>query len=194
MGIIEKTYKHVIPTPKGFFDSFRKKYSNRSLPDDWYDSRGWTQTVLEIFEEIGLDLGYKPRREYLNLDMIYAARHDDISLIAVAIEHENGNLDDVIDDELRKLMDVKAHLKVLMFYPGMPVICEDEVVLAEIIDKIRSVNLRILEEKYLIITPVIKKKDKVYAEAVEVFAVSVSPDGKWEDLGSFAVEYKGKVS
>lgn len=126
--------------------------------------------------------------------MVWAVRHEDISLITVAIEHENGGLDDVIDDELQKLMDVKAHLKVLMFYPSMPIVVEDEVLCDEIIEKIRSANIKIPEESYVMITPVVKKKDEVYAEAIEVFGCSIAPDGKWEDLGSFAVDYEGKIS
>lgn len=194
MGIIEKTYKHVNPTTKEFFNSFREKYSTRILPDSWQDNSAWTKKVMQMFEEMGREFGYRPRREYLYIDMIWAARHEDISLITVAIEHDNGGLSDIIDDELQKLMDVKAHLKVLMFYPGMPVVAENEVIFPEIIEKIRSVKIRIPGERYLMITPVAKKRDKIHIEAIEVFACSISPDGKWEDLGSFAVDYKGKMS
>lgn len=86
MAIIEKTYKHVIPTAKEFFDSFGKKYSTRLLPDDWNANTAWTKTVLKIFEEMGRELKYRLRTEYLDIDMTWTIRHEDLSMIAVAIE------------------------------------------------------------------------------------------------------------
>lgn len=126
MGVIEKTYKYNIPTPIEFFESFRKKYSACTFPSKWDDNTAWTETIFRIFGEMGRGFAYRPRREYLDIDMIWAVRLDDISTITVAIEHDNGDLGDVIDDELQKLMDVKAHLKVLMFYPGKPIVLETE--------------------------------------------------------------------
>lgn len=153
------------------------------MPDDWNDNKAWTKTVVQIFEEIGRELGYGPRTEYLDIVMTWAVRHEDISAIIAAIEHENGDLSDVIDDELQKLMDVKAYLKVLMFYPRMPVVLGKEAQLPQIMEKVQSANIKTSEEKNLVITPVIKRGQLGHAEFIEVFHARLiqTENGKiWE--------------
>jgi len=194
LTIIEKTYKHVVPSAREFVKSFQEKYSKSVFPENWNDNPAWTKLIFDIFGEMGRGFGYKPRKEYLDIDMVWAIRHQDVSAIAVALEHDNGDLNDVIDDELQKLLDTKAYLKVLMFYPGMPIISENEVLFPEVVEKIKSARMTNPEESYLLITPVLHKDKDSQPTAIEVFAYSFSPSGKWEDLGSFSIDYKGKAS
>lgn len=82
--VIERTYKHVIPTPEKFFNAFREKYSSYPLPIDWDDNKAWTPAMLDMFAKIGRDFGYKPRKEWLSIDQVWEIRHDDLSLQALA--------------------------------------------------------------------------------------------------------------
>jgi hypothetical protein len=193
MEAIKKSYEYRIPRPVDFFESFHKKYSVCRFPSSWNANTAWTETIFRLFGEMGRDFAYRPRREYLDIDMTWSVRLDDISLITVAIEHDNGDLGDVIDDELQKLMDVKARLKVLMFYPGKPLVLEDKIQFPEVVDKIRSAHIKSPDERYLLITPVIQKADKTHAKGIEVFACAFSPDGDWGNLKSFSVPYNGKI-
>ena len=188
--IIEKTYKYTVPTPNELFEIFKGKLSKATLPDSWSASAPWTTVILEIFNEIGANLGFMPTKEYLRLDQTWEIRHPDLSTIVLALEHENTDqVEDILDDELRKLLDVKALLKVLIFYPSVPAIAlEGESTYPQIQKKIRSAKIRNPDEKYIIITPVYLRPDSL----IEVSACLFDSDGNAEDLGSFQVKYASK--
>jgi hypothetical protein len=97
------------------------------------------------------------------------------------MEHENdAGVEEILDDELQKLMDVKAMLKVLVFYPSVPVFfeAEQDFPYPEIIERIRSARIKNNEESYIIITPSFNESQGF----VEVFACTISPDGKCKSL------------
>jgi hypothetical protein len=111
--IIEKVYKYTIPTPQELFQRFQEKFSKATLPDSWQVSEPWTNTVLAIFDEIGRNLGYTPRKEYFRLDQTWEIRLPDISTIVLALKYENTDrVEEILDDELQKLLDVKACARV----------------------------------------------------------------------------------
>ena len=188
--VIEKKYKYTIPTPNEFFKMFQEKLSKATLPDSWEASAQWTTTILGIFHEIGRNLGFKPGKEYLRLDQTWEIRHPDISTIVLALEHENTDrVEEILDDELRKLLDVKASLKVLVFYPSVPaMVYEEEFTIPEIQEKIRSAKIKNPDERYIIVTPVYIKPQSI----IEVSACSLDSEGKAEDLGSFQIKYAPK--
>ena len=189
MDIIEKSYKYSIPSANEFYELFKEKYSKSALPS-WDNSAEWTKAMLDIFEEMGKSFGYRPEREYLGLDLTWAIRHEDMSVISVAIEHENGDLKDVIDDELQKLMDVKAYLKVLMFDPGVPIVSGKEILLPEIPEKISSSKISLSKEEYLVITPVLLKDKDKNPISISVSACSFDQAGNRKELPSFDVQYR----
>jgi hypothetical protein len=111
--IIEKVYKYTIPTPQELFQRFQEKFSKATLPDSWQVSEPWTNTVLAIFDEIGRNLGYTQRKEYFRLDQTWEIRLPDISTIVLALKYENTDrVEEILDDELQKLLDVKACARV----------------------------------------------------------------------------------
>jgi len=187
--VIEKTYKYTIPTPQELFDSFRSEFSGTTLPDSWEASTPWTNTILNIFGEIGRSLGFMPIKEYLRLDQTWEIRHPDISTIVLALEHENtSDLGEILNDELQKLLDVKAFLKVLVFYPPIPVtVVEDEFSFPDIQEKIRSAEIKNPDERYIVVGIT-----RIGRGALEVNGCSINPDGKAEELGSFQVKYTSK--
>jgi hypothetical protein len=196
---IEKVYKYNIPEPSELFEIFKEKFSKAILPDSWNVSVPWTHTILGIFNEIGHDMGYFPRKEYLRLDQTWEIRLPDISSIVLALESENADsVEAILEDELQKLIDVKAFLKVLIFYPGVPVMMQKEEVegqlqeewstFPEIQKRIRSAKIKNSEEKYVIITPVYVPNSSI----IEVSACSFDAEGKGKDLGDFQVKYVSK--
>jgi len=189
--VIQRTYKYTIPTPNELFKMFQERLSKAAeLPDDWEASAQWTYTILGIFDDIGRSLGFKPKKEYLRLDQTWEIRHPDISTIVLALEHENTDrVEDILDDELQKLIDVKALLKVLIFYPNVPVMVEKgESTYPQMQEKIQSAKIRNPDERYIVITPVYIKPQSI----IEVSACSFDSEGKAEDLGSFQIKYASK--
>jgi len=187
--VIEKTYKYTIPTPKELFDSFCFEFSKATLPDSWEDSTPWTYTILNIFGGIGRSFGFTPRKEYLRLDQTWEIRHPDISTIVLALEHESvADIGEILDDELQKLLDVKAFRKVLVFYPTIPAtVAEDEFSFPEIQEKIRSAEIKYPDESYIVVSIT-----RISDDALEVNGCSLNPDGKAEELGTFQVKYTSK--
>ena len=188
--VIERTYRHKIPTPKELFESFRVEFCKRTLPDSWTASTPWTHLILGIFDGIGRSFGYVPRREYLRLDQTWEIRHSDISLIALALEYENTyDLNDIINDELQKLLDVKAFLKVLVFCPTVSVLMDQDMfIYPEVQEKIRSAKIKHPHERYIIMSLVNARGEA----ALEVSGCTFDPEGKGEDLGAFQVAFTSK--
>lgn len=185
--VIEKTYKYTVPTPNQLFELFQEKLSKTTLPDNWRSSEPWTTTILGLFGEIGRDLGFTPRKEYLRLDQTWEIRLPDISTIIFALEYENTqNVEDILDDELQKLMDIKALLKVLVFYPLVPAMMyEGEFTIPEIQDKIKSARIKNAEEKYVIMNLLYVEPQSI----IEVIATVFDSAGKGEELGTFQLSY-----
>jgi hypothetical protein len=188
--VIEKAYKYTIPTPQELFQMFQEKFSKATLPDSWQVSEPWTNIVLTIFDEIGRNMGYTPRKEYLRLDQTWEIRLPDISLIVLALEYENtGDVREILDDELQKLIDIKAFLKVLIFYPIIPAMMyEGEFMITEIQEKIQSAKIKNPDERYVVISPIYVKPQSI----IEVSACSFDSGGKGEELGSFQISYTSK--
>jgi hypothetical protein len=186
--------KYTMPTPKELFESFQVEFRKGKLPDSWYDPPSWTTFMLGIFNDIGQNYGYTQneiKTEYLRLDQTWEIRHPGVSVLTFALEHENtSKVSDILDDELQKLLDVKALLKVLVFYPEVPVIPDNgQLTYPEIHEKICSTQIKHSDEKYVIMSGVYSK-----AGFLEVFACSLDSDGKAEDLGSIQVTYTSRTS
>jgi len=188
--VIERTYKYTLPTPKEVFESFRDAFSNTALPESWQASPPWTMTVLGLFNQIGRNLGYLPRKEWLRLDQTWEIRHSDISVIVLALEHENTpDVEELLDDELQKLLDIKAFLKVLVFYPMIPMFMEEgEFIFPNVQEKIRSAKIKNPDERYVIMGIVYVSREGI----IEVSATCFDSEGKGEELGSFQVKYSSK--
>ena len=187
--IIKRTYKYIIPTPEELFERFKIELTKRSqfLPESWTASKPWTSLILDIFDKIGRYFGFTPRTEYLRLDQTWEIRFSDLSEIVLALEHENTyRVDDILNDELQKLLDIKAYLKVLVFYPEIPVHMQGNYfIYPEIQEKIRSCKIKIDDEIYIIISLVNVRNEGL----LEVSACSFDAEGNGKDLGAFQVKY-----
>ena len=185
-----------IPTPKELFERFKVEFLDGTPPDSWKDNIPWTDFMLGIFDSIGRSLGYETRPrpghgEYLKLDQIWEIRQPDTEVIVLALEHENRDqMEVLLDDELQKLIDVKAYLKVLIFYPKIPLPVVPDYggfTYPEIQEKIRSAQIRFSDEKYVFINIIYYVED-----LLDVTGCSIDSDGKAEELGWFQVKYTPK--
>lgn len=188
--VIKKTIEYKIPKPNELFAMFKERFSKDILPDSWQALAPWTSMVLGIFDEIGRSQGFIPSKEYLRLDQTWEIRHNDISLIALALEHENTDkVEEILNDELQKLLDVKAFLKVLVFYPTLPLIMDEgNFTFPEFQEKINSEQIKHPEEMYLIIGIVYVAAQNV----IEVSACVFDSEGKGEELEAFQISYTSK--
>lgn len=111
--------------PHELLDHFFKKMRTKTLPSSWNDDKAWTRLVQSIMRDIGEELGYVVRDksvlgEFLGLDQAWRIQESRKVRTYLAMEVENTDkLREIIDDEFQKLIDVKAELKVLVYYPSI---------------------------------------------------------------------------
>ncbi len=102
-----------------FIEGMRSK----TLPSEWSDSRGWTSFIHSLMREVGNGLGYAVRDkftlgEFLGLDQAWRTGDGVGATTYLAMESENTEkVKRLIADEFQKLIDVKAEIKVLVYYP-----------------------------------------------------------------------------
>jgi len=124
----------------------------------WEKPKGktWTDSIFHFFSELNKEptKQYLEAREYMSLDYVWRYGPPRYSMcdIELALEHEGETYktEEIIADEIRHLVDVKARHKVAIFYPS----AGDEVILLEKIAKTiedQSDIVRLEQEKYLII-------------------------------------------
>ena len=146
---LDEKHTHIILTPDSIFEEFCREVGHAEVPKVWSRVKNWTNMVLDIFGKLGAKYGYEVRREWMLLDETWEIRNQSTSFIAMALEHENtDNIDILLKDELQKLLDVKAILKVLIYYPKF-LDCERHI--EKIKPKIKSQRLKIPEEHILIV-------------------------------------------
>jgi hypothetical protein len=185
---ISKSYNYIIPTAREYYEKFKQEMLKAKLPDSYQSRMPWTELIKGISSEIGTGYGFNSNQEYLRLDQTWEIRLPDISCIALALEVENtDNIEDLLDDELQKLIDVKAYLKVLIFYPELPIVVIDgKTTYPAIEDKIKSALMKCDDERYLIITiQYLDSKKKLAAMACEL-----DSESKSTYLGAFSIPYK----
>lgn len=142
------------PTPKDVFDRFLKGLPQANIRE-YEASEPWTKYTTELFRKWGKDLGYTVHcreryggdKEYMSLDLVWMKEAADQRFVDLAMEHEN-DYKDAFEDELQKLMDVKALLKVLITYISDKKARNDFV--AKVAWAIRMRALKLPEEQYLL--------------------------------------------
>jgi hypothetical protein len=143
------------PTPKDVFQRFIEFIPHANI-EQYVKSEPWTEYATEFFQSWGTKLGYEVyckekfgvSKEYLSLDVVWMKKILNRRFIYLALEHENV-VDDVSKDELNKLIDVKALLKVLITYFSDQKSRNDFV--ADVEWAIRTRALKIPGERYLLI-------------------------------------------
>jgi len=159
------------PTPRDVFERFQEGLSKSNI-QEYGCEEPWTKYATEFFREWGQNLGYESccreayggTGEYMSIDVIWIKKAADQRFIDLAMEHEN-NIDEAFDDELQKLMDVKALLKVLITYSKKK--DKRERFVAKVAWGIRMRALKLSEERYLLIIgspPEDKKPSQPYVQ------------------------------
>jgi hypothetical protein len=133
---IEKTFTDI--SSMELFGKFCSALRSGELPRSYRTSRPWTKLVRRILREIGVSLGYQVRDrdlvgEWLTIDQTWRIHDSSMIKTYLAMESENSSeIDDVIDDEVEKLLDIKSNLKLLIYYPKQ---------------RTQELHLRVLREK-----------------------------------------------
>jgi hypothetical protein len=118
-------------------------------------NEAWTKFVTEFFRKWGEDLGYEVhcrekyggKGEYLTTDLVWLEISESRSLIVLALEHEN-NYSGVFENEVKKLVALKAILKILITYVGEPEY--NRKIVGNVESAIKVSGLRIPDEKYML--------------------------------------------
>ena len=187
----ERTYVHPtttyrIPTASEFFAVFSRKLSNAKLPG-WNDkSEVWTKVVLRgLLEEMGKEHGFEPESEWpFRIDQTWNIMEEgQANSIELAIEHEtDADWQDVLRDEGSKLMDVKARLKVVIFYPDLS---NFERFTDKFSKEIRIQELKVPQERYLAVGICADQKNN----QLVVKGAEITPDGKTSPLRDVMIPY-----
>ena len=80
----------------------------------------WTEMTKEMFGKIGEDFGFDvegtgQKKEFLALDQVWFKKGSDE--VVLAIETENSAyFGEIIEDEFRKLLNIKSDYKILIWY------------------------------------------------------------------------------
>lgn len=114
----------------------------------------YTRFILGQFRRIGEGLGFEDNirgeslgsGEYLRLDQVWFHHYNGVKIPIVVIEHENEYFNDIWEDELNKLLDVKSKIKILVYYD--PKAWEDQ--LRKIEDRCRSYPIMDKDEEFII--------------------------------------------
>jgi len=123
-----------------FCKNFEQKFKERKLK--WENVKGevWTKTIFEVFSKIKPNGLVAPVGEYMRIDYIW--RYDyptkyQVHGIELAVEHESqeNKIEELIDNEVQHLIDVRAKNKIAIFYPSLG---DEERLIAEISKRIKS--------------------------------------------------------
>jgi len=143
--------KRMLPSPKEIFDQLVKDTPNFKAKC-YNDDRACTEGNKGFFRRLGERLGFTVREarrpsEFLKLDQVWMEGGN----VILAMEHENvvDIRPDAIEDEWKKLVNVKARMKVLTTYQSDPNKRNEMVKRASRL--IESNPLRLPEEVYLLI-------------------------------------------
>lgn len=139
-----------LPTPKQIFNEIVEGTPNFNAKC-YEDDTACTSGVFSLFKMLGESLGYtvmpkvSRKGEFLTLDLLWKKGED----IVLAMEHENDTSSDPIEDEWRKLVNVKAVVKVLISYKSDPI--ERRKWIRRAGQLIKSNSLKLPNEVYLLI-------------------------------------------
>jgi len=122
---VEKTFKDISSIE--LFQRFCQALRNSKLPENYREGAPWTELLRRILREIGTSLGYRVSDldfgiEWLTIDQTWRIHESTLVRTYLAMEEENTyDVEDVIDDEVEKLLDIKSNVKLLIYYPDKSV-------------------------------------------------------------------------
>lgn len=174
----EISYKFNRYEPKELFEMLIKSIEERSLRFPFpYETSNWQPAMIMFFRKIGEGAGYKVlgEMEWFKIDCPWIVDLPGHRAVELLMEHEDSeDLKEVLK-EVKKIGDIKAHRKVIIYFPSFK---DLDTHLRKIASQIRSANKEIKQvpqEKWLIV------------------AIKNLPKGKITFKG-YEFNYKGKYS
>ncbi len=166
------------PTPDAIWIAFETALRQGDLKLPWdppYEE--YTRVMLQFLEKLGVGWGYAVRREYMRIDLTWHSDSPNTRGIATALEHEiSDKVEDVLEEEVLKLGDIKSRLKVLFYYPPLNRVSAD---LERIGECIAEEEMWIEGERWLVVMGSDSGPGQYRFQAVEFF-----PDGRWQRIGA----------
>lgn len=171
--------KHI--TPNSIFEAIMSSLSDGTLKLPFLSRSDYTSIITEFFENLGQEWGYITKREYLTIDCPWLLNLQEKEVLALALEHENSSrVQNVLDSELRRLLHIKAHLKVIIYYPPRGNVDKDLKMIAR---GIRNQAIRAEGERWLVITGTGDVRDRKEWKTAEFRAFEIDVDGKVTEIG-----------
>lgn len=140
----------LIPNCKQIFDEIVLGTPNFNAKNYEHDT-ACTSGMFELFSKLGKSFGHltvpkvSKKDEFLTIDLLWKSGED----IILAYEHENIPKTNPIDDEWRKLVNIKAKLKILISYQSNPETRKTWISNASQI--IKSNNYKLANENYMLV-------------------------------------------
>jgi hypothetical protein len=139
----------------GLFTDFCEYFDGKL---SWSMSRTeWTEAVLDYFKNQAQKEEARVEPEYMLVDQIWRGENQEI-LLAMEHEHET-EVNDLLDKEISHLIDLRAKVKVGIFYPHLG---DEKILMDNVSARIlhRAIYVPIPNEEYLIILGFPTKKQK----------------------------------
>lgn len=159
-----------------------KSIEKRSLRFPFpYETSNWQPAIIKFFREIGERAGYKVLGEmqWFKIDCPWIVDLPSHRVVELLMEHEDSDDLDKILYDVKKLGDIKAHRKVIIYFPSFK---DLNTHLRKIASEIRSVNKEIKQapqEKWLIVAIKNVPKGKITFKGYEFDA-----EGKHSLIGT----------
>jgi hypothetical protein len=168
------------PNLEKLFADFCEHFNNKLL---WKrKGKPLTKAILDFFSAEAGKLGYRiEKEEYMRLDQVWWSETSDIEL---ALEHElqERRAGKLIQKEVRHLIDIKAHRKVLIAYLSEP---DERTLVANVQNWIGTHRFKITypAEEYMIVIgrPTTKEGKRVFLYRRYLFYYTGAPNGQPKD-------------
>jgi len=109
----------------------------------------WTELVLKFFTEQAVKESFLVIDNYMLVDQVWRGQNQEI-IFALEHEHSGADVNELLDKEVAHLIDLRAGMKVGIFYPNLG----DEKILTDNISRriyYRAINVLIPHEQYMFI-------------------------------------------
>lgn len=184
----ERILRHVKITPEVFFATFINSLENGRLKLPFIPKDRHTAKMIGFFKSLGEEWGYYTRKEYMRIDCLWFPRIRGEDIMELALEHDNtSRVESVMKSELPKLLNTKARLRVLMFYPPEEEARSDVGVIA---GHIKSHIIRGEGERWLVITGSGDAKKREEWGRVVFRAFEIDAEGSDAETGSVEFDVK----
>lgn len=107
-------------TPKQLFDLVVASINNGETRFPFpYETSTWQPVFIKLFRKLGEDSGYRVIRdmEWFKIDCPWIVDLPEHRIVELLMEHQDDEKVESAIHDIRKLGDIKAHVKVIIYFP-----------------------------------------------------------------------------